>query len=114
MPLSWLFGNLTVCSCCCCDRVGRQQRTAPRTESETAWLAAAEERLHAREEAVALKLADFDKRWDRLQSRQDEVAQRESDVAQREAAVLAVSMTWPHSRAGAGRFVVAARVVADC
>lgn len=73
-----------------CFLQDQQQGIAVPEEREVAWLARAEERLHAREEAVEAQLA-------RLQIRQDEILQQERDVAQREATVLAVSA--PHRHA---------------
>ena len=74
------------------EQESRRRATAAEQEREReqSWLAATEERLYAREEAVGAKLAACDDQWARLQRRQEEVAQAESRVAQREAAVQTV------------------------
>jgi hypothetical protein len=74
------------------EQESRRRATAAEQEREReqSWLAATEERLYAREEAVGAKLAACDDQWARLQRRQEEVAQAESRVVQREAAVQTV------------------------
>jgi len=62
----------------------------PPSLADQTWISAAEERLHARETALAESLHLADDKEARLQRLAGEIAEHEKQVAQREAAVRAV------------------------